>query len=114
MGLSIGYDAVKSEPAADGTRRLKEIALHEVSVTPFPMNTEAQIMGAKASRMAAKAKQQAWQTIAVKAEMPQENDAPKGNQDQQDAMKALVENLQKVFDETIEDLKQTLNIGDQQ
>ena len=114
MGLSIGYDTVKSEPGTDGTRRLKEIALHEVSVTPFPMNTEAQIMSAKASRMAAKAKQQAWQTILVKAEMPQENDAPKGNQDQQDAMKALVENLQKVFDETIEDLKLQFNIGDQQ
>jgi HK97 family phage prohead protease len=50
MGLSIGYDTVKALPGEDGTRRLKELALHEVSITPFPMNTEAQIMAAKARK----------------------------------------------------------------
>jgi HK97 family phage prohead protease len=50
MGLSIGYDTIKALPGEDGTRRLKELALHEVSITPFPMNTEAQIMAAKARK----------------------------------------------------------------
>jgi HK97 family phage prohead protease len=53
MGLSIGYDTVKSMPGDDGIRKLKELALHEVSITPFPMNTEAQIMAAKNRKMAA-------------------------------------------------------------
>jgi HK97 family phage prohead protease len=52
MGLSIGYDTIKALPGEDGTRRLKELALHEVSITPFPMNTEAQIMAAKARKSA--------------------------------------------------------------
>jgi uncharacterized protein len=56
MGLSIGYDTVKAMAGEDGTRKLKELALHEVSITPFPMNTEAQIMAAKARKSAASAK----------------------------------------------------------
>jgi HK97 family phage prohead protease len=56
MGLSIGYDTIKALPSEDGTRRLKELALHEVSITPFPMNTEAQIMAAKARKSAAQPK----------------------------------------------------------
>lgn len=56
MGLSIGYDTVKAMPGEDGTRRLKELSLHEVSITPFPMNTEAQIMAAKARKNAVTAK----------------------------------------------------------
>ena len=56
MGLSIGYDTIKSLPGEDGTRRLKELALHEVSITPFPMNTEAQIMAAKARKSAVQPK----------------------------------------------------------
>jgi HK97 family phage prohead protease len=56
MGLSIGYDTVKALPGEDGTRRLKELALHEVSITPFPMNTEAQIMAAKARKSAVQPK----------------------------------------------------------
>jgi uncharacterized protein len=50
MGLSIGYDTIKSMPGDNGIRRLKELALHEVSITPFPMNTEAMIMSAKANK----------------------------------------------------------------
>ena len=56
MGLSIGYDTIKAMPGEDGTRRLKELALHEVSITPFPMNTDAQIMAAKARKNSATAK----------------------------------------------------------
>lgn len=73
VGLSIGYDAVKSTVNADGTRTLKEIALHEMSITPFPMDTGAQILYAKSKRIAYKAMQSAWQTIPT--------DAPLGNQD---------------------------------
>ena len=73
VGLSIGYDAVKSAMNADGTRTLKEIALHEVSITPFPMDTGAKILYAKSKRIAYKAMHDAWQTIPT--------DAPLGNQD---------------------------------
>lgn len=52
MGLSIGYDTIKAMAGDNGTRRLKELSLHEVSITPFPMNTEAQIMAAKARKNA--------------------------------------------------------------
>ena len=62
MGLSIGYDAIKSDYAADGTRVLKEIALHEVSVTPFPMDTEANILNARIKRIQYKAMQKQWAT----------------------------------------------------
>jgi HK97 family phage prohead protease len=104
MGLSIGYDPVKTEPGVDGTRRLKELALHEVSITPFPMNTEAQIMAAKqAKRMAIK---------PVKAEMPRQTDAPDGNQPaEQDANAALVEQIEKVFKQALEDIKTQLTQG---
>ena len=72
VGLSIGYDPVKFQMNADGTRTLKEIALHEMSITPFPMDTGAQILYAKSKRIAYKAMQHDWQTIT---------DAPLGNQD---------------------------------
>ena len=62
MGLSIGYDAIKADYSADGTRVLKEIALHEVSVTPFPMDTEANILNARIKRIQYKAMQKQWQT----------------------------------------------------
>jgi HK97 family phage prohead protease len=104
MGLSIGYDPVKTEPGVDGTRKLKELALHEVSITPFPMNTEAQIMAAKqAKRMALK---------PVKAEMPKPTDTPDGNQPaEQDANAALVEQIEKVFKQALEDIKTQLTQG---
>lgn len=73
VGLSIGYDPVKFQINADGTRTLKEIALHEMSITPFPMDTGAQILNAKSKRIAYKAMQYDWQTIPT--------DAPLGNQD---------------------------------
>lgn len=72
VGLSIGYDPIKVASNADGTRTLKEIALHEMSITPFPMDTGAKILYAKSKRIAYKAMQSSWQTI--------KSDAPLGNQ----------------------------------
>jgi HK97 family phage prohead protease len=45
-GLSIGYDTVKSQ-MVDGVRRLSELKLWEISLTPFPMNPEAMITSVK-------------------------------------------------------------------
>lgn len=73
VGLSIGYDPIKVAHNPDGTRTLKEIALHEMSITPFPMDTGAKILYAKSKRIAYKAMQSAWGTI--------KSDAPIGNQD---------------------------------
>jgi hypothetical protein len=110
MGLSIGYDPVKTEPGVDGTRKLKELALHEVSITPFPMNTEAQIMAAKqAKRVASKPIKQ---NVEIEIE-PEETDAPDGNQPaEQDARMALVEQIEKVFKQALEDIKTQLTTGD--
>ena len=72
VGLSIGYDPIKVTHNADGTRTLNEIALHEMSITPFPMDTGAKILYAKSKRIQYKAMQTAWQTIPT--------DAPLGNQ----------------------------------
>jgi HK97 family phage prohead protease len=47
MGLSIGYEAVKKE-IKNGVRRLKELKLHEGSLTLFPMLPIAQVAGIKA------------------------------------------------------------------
>jgi len=90
MGLSIGYDPVKTEPGMDGTRRLKELALHEVSITPFPMNTEAQIMAAKAKK-------------AVK----QETDAadPANQAAEQGADEALVKQIEDILAKAVEEIK---------
>jgi HK97 family phage prohead protease len=93
IGLSIGYDVVKSYMRPDGIRELKEIALHEVSITPFPMNTEAQILSAKSRKIAYQAKRQAWQTIV----QPNNSDAPDGNQLTQDEITSLVEELKSII-----------------
>jgi HK97 family phage prohead protease len=93
MGLSIGYDVVKSVMRPDGIRELKEIALHEVSITPFPMNTEALILSAKSRKIAYQAKKQAWQTIVRQ----NEHDAPEGNQLTQDDIRSLVEQLKTLI-----------------
>ena len=98
MGLSIGYDTIKSEPGPDGTRRLKELALHEVSITPFPMNTEAMITAAKNRKSNLERKRRAWQTPARKKTTPAPNDAPKGNPDLRDALVALDRDLKQLID----------------
>jgi len=90
MGLSIGYDPVKTEPGMDGTRRLKELALHEVSITPFPMNVEAQIMAAKAKKAA-----------------KQEPDAaePANQAAEQGADEALVKQIEDILAKAVEEIK---------
>jgi HK97 family phage prohead protease len=93
IGLSIGYDVVKSFMRPDGIRELKELALHEVSITPFPMNTEAQILSAKSRKIAYQAKKQAWQTVV----QPNTIDAPDGNQLTQDDVRSLVEELKQII-----------------
>lgn len=47
MGLSIGYFPVKAERDQKGIRHLKEIRLHEISVTEFPMNESATVHSVK-------------------------------------------------------------------
>ncbi len=50
LGLSIGYQTVKADSPAttqDGARHLKEVSLWEVTVTEFPMNTQAQVTAVK-------------------------------------------------------------------
>ncbi|SHJ11073.1 HK97 family phage prohead protease [Wenxinia saemankumensis] len=42
-GLSIGYRALKAARGPDGTRRLTEIELWEVSLVTFPMQAEARL-----------------------------------------------------------------------
>jgi HK97 family phage prohead protease len=48
-GLSIGYDAIIIDWSREkeGIRILREIKLWEYSLTPFPMNPEAQVTGVK-------------------------------------------------------------------
>jgi len=46
-GLSIGYETVSSEPGTKGTRVLKEVNVHEVSLAVFPMNVQAGITSVK-------------------------------------------------------------------
>jgi HK97 family phage prohead protease len=91
IGLSIGYNTIKAMKGDNGTMRLKELALHEVSITPFPMNTEAQIMSAKAQKL----RKQAEKIV------PQAHtDAPEGNQVDEGA-KALLDELTQTL-KTIE------------
>ena len=45
-GLSIGYDTVKSTMDG-GVRKLSELKLWEISLTPFPMNPDALITSVK-------------------------------------------------------------------
>ena len=77
MGLSIGYEAIKSKYLADGTRELSEISVFEVSMTPFPMDTHAKILSARSKRIANMAMQSKWATPII--------DAPASNQDKQGA-----------------------------
>jgi len=45
-GMSIGYDTVK-HVMRNGVRVLQELRLHEVSLTPFPMNEQALVASVK-------------------------------------------------------------------
>ena len=48
-GLSIGYRTVKAEGGPNGTRRLTEVELWEVSLVTFPMHVGARIDSLKAA-----------------------------------------------------------------
>ena len=50
MGLSIGYQAVKSDMGEKGVRLLKELKLYEISVTELPMNEAALVTSVKDAR----------------------------------------------------------------
>lgn len=50
-GMSIGYRTVKSDRGADGSRRLKQLDLWEVSLVTFPMLESAKIDAIKAADM---------------------------------------------------------------
>lgn len=98
LGLSIGYWPVKSEPGPNGTRILKEIALEEISITPFPMDTHARIRDAKSRKFSYHLKRKRWQAIA---DTKTTSDAPTGNQDHQDEYQLLVD----VLNETITSIR---------
>jgi HK97 family phage prohead protease len=87
MGLSIGYETIKSIQGDNGVRRLKELSLHEVSITPFPMNTEAVIMSAKAKKFREYAETNVRQA---------QQDAPEGNPIGEGAL-ALLDELTKTI-----------------
>lgn len=83
IGMSIGYDAINWKSLGNGIRNLTEIALHEISITPFPMDTEAQIFEVQAKRISWKAKEYKWA-------MPQKQlDAPNGSQHEQGGSELL-------------------------
>lgn len=88
MGVSIGYNTIKSEPGDKGVRRLKELALHEISITPFPMNTEAVITSAKARKAKYAAKADRWSKSVTRR---------KAVTVPQDATPALVEELKSIL-----------------
>lgn len=92
LGFSIGYRAVKSDYMANGIRLLKEIALEEMTITPYPMETHARIQEAKSRKIAYHSKRKEWQTLSA----PKEIDAPTSNQPKQDDYKSLVSELQEL------------------
>jgi HK97 family phage prohead protease len=85
IGVSIGYDTIKSKMLPDGTRVLQEIALHEASLTPFPMDLGAITLSAKSRKIAYQAKKRMWQTP--------KSDAPDGNQYTEGEFKSLLSSI---------------------
>jgi HK97 family phage prohead protease len=95
LGLSIGYRVVKAEPLENGVRELQEIALEEMTITPYPMDTYARITDAKSRKITYNTKRKGWQTV-VKTAKPSTSDAPTGNQVQQGEYKSLTEYLTEI------------------
>lgn len=62
-GLSIGYDPIKFEPNDKGGYDLHEVSVHEVSVTPFPMNQESFVDFAKSRKEYRKRRQALLQKV---------------------------------------------------
>ena len=94
LGLSIGYNAVKSSYDLNGNRILNEIALEEASITPFPMDTRAKIYEAKARKAMYEAKRSSWQTIIEKS------DAPDGNRYSEGDIRSLLGELKTIIQTT--------------
>jgi len=101
LGLSIGYQVIKAAPGPNGTRILKEIALEEMSITPWPMDTHARIRDAKDRKIGYHAKRRGWQTLSDS----KTTDAPTGNQSHESEYKsfcgALIEiknNIEEQYD----------------
>lgn len=76
MGLSIGYDPIKTSPGANGTRYLNEIKLLEVSVTPMPMNTLALIEQVKSRKAVYAKKADRWRQRPKSKALEKSHDAP--------------------------------------
>ena len=93
LGFSIGYQVIKSKPLANGVRELQEIALEEMTITPWPMDTHARIRDAKSRKITYHAKRRSWQTLAKDVKP---TDAPTGNQSLQGDFKSLVSELRNI------------------
>jgi len=96
LGLSIGYIPVKVEPGPNGTRRLKEISLEEITITPYPMDTHARIRDAKERKFYYNTKRKGWQTLQKTVN---KTDAPPGNQDREGDFKSLGDILTNIINE---------------
>lgn len=90
LGFSIGYRIVKSDYMPNGVRLLKEVALEEMTLTPYPMDTYARIQEAKSRKIAYHSKRREWQKLSPLKEI----DAPTSNQPTQDEYNSLVSELQ--------------------
>ena len=99
LGFSIGYQVIKSEPLSNGVRELQEIALEEMTITPWPMDTHARIRDAKSRKITYHSKRRGWQSLSKAKPNP---DAPTGNQLQQGEYKSLVDELRNIK-QTIEE-----------
>lgn len=82
LGLSIGYNPIKWEYQEGGIRVLKEIALEEISIVPYPMDTHARIQSAKSRKFAYYSKRPAWQKLSAdrkKIDAPTSNHTHEGD-----------------------------------
>ena len=52
QGLSIGFQTIDAIYDGNGVRHLKELKLYEVSLTPFPCNSSAQVAAVKSADLA--------------------------------------------------------------
>jgi len=95
LGFSIGYRTIKSEPLPNGVRELQELALEEMTITPYPMDTHARIRDAKSRKITYNSKRKAWQTLSVEQKAVK-SDAPTGNQSQEGDYKSLTETLRQI------------------
>ncbi len=93
-GLSIGYRPIKYYYKDDGTRVLQEIALDELSVTPYPMDTHARIRDAKNRKITYHSKRSLWQSL--RKTKTAKSDAPTGNQQDEGDYQSLCSVLKEI------------------